>query len=202
MEQPILDGIGPALRHGIQYDACDHLSIIRMNHAVIGSDATGEEVGGWIAAEVLDRIAEELHCPVGIAGTAIDRPWKVGHQRAEPCFTRGERVLAPLALGDVAYERTVVFLPFVRQKIDTHLDGNQPAILGLMARLNHHGPALPGFFPKSRPHVRLKLGIQIVDGHSAQLVFRIPQHSAGCLVHIQHLSLWIDPVHGVSGPVY
>ena len=71
-----------------------------------------------------------------------------------------------------------------------------------MGSLKHHGPAPLCFCPKPRPHVRLKIGIQIVDGHGAQLVFRIAQHQAGRLVYIQDLGLLIDPVHGVSGPVH
>ena len=93
----------------------------------------------------------------------------------------------------------MVFLSFVEQIIDTHLDGDQLAILRPMDRLQHHGPAPLGFCPKFWPLVRLKVRIQIVDGHGAQFVFRITQHEAGRLVDIQNPGSLIDPVHGVSG---
>ena len=87
--------------------------------------------------------------------------------RHETGLTLLQQRLCQLAPGDVAHERTVVFLSFVEQIIDTHLDGNQSTILGSMDSFDHHGLAPPGLCPKAWPPVHLKFWVQIVDGHGA-----------------------------------
>ena len=96
-----------------------------------------------------------------------DHVGKILHHGRDERLRTPQFFLHPLPFGDVAHERTVVFLAFIEEIIDTHLDADQSSILGPMDRLKHHGSALLGFCPELWPAMRLKIGIQIVDGHGA-----------------------------------
>ena len=67
-------------------------------HAVV------DEVRRWITDELLDRVAQELHRPVGVDVAAEDGPRDVADEPAEPGLALHQREVAVLAGGDVDQE--------------------------------------------------------------------------------------------------
>jgi len=63
-----------ALLHNLLY----HGGIFRVNDAGEGADLIGNKISGRIAGNCLNFIADKLHCPISITGTAVNDSWSAG----------------------------------------------------------------------------------------------------------------------------
>ncbi len=117
------------------------LAVVRMDDAREAPCAVPDEVGGRIADELLDAVAQELHRPVGVDVAAKDGARDVRDETPEARLALGERELARLARGDVdqkplRHGRVPVA---VMDDADLVLDPDLAAALGPQAVLRREG---------------------------------------------------------------
>jgi hypothetical protein len=99
VDDPVLELVRPTFADGV----LDALVLVGMDDAGEGADTVADEVRGRIAGDLLDRIAHELHRPLGIVRAAEDGAGDVGDERPEAFLALSERLLRRLGLRDVEH---------------------------------------------------------------------------------------------------
>ena len=80
---PVLDGETAPLRARLGDRPLDGLAVARVHDAQDRAPLAGEEVGGRVAGDPLDLVADQLEREACMPGRAVDRARHVDHQRAQ-----------------------------------------------------------------------------------------------------------------------
>ncbi len=89
---------------GFVHRSREDVHVVRVDDARERSLLVPDEVRGRIAGDLLDRLADEVHRPVGVQLAAEDDARHIRDERAELLLTLHHRFLGVLALGDVEEE--------------------------------------------------------------------------------------------------